>query len=560
MAHDQTTQASTEASTDNREVLRLDHQADTTRNEYSTRFIRPLSIPGSVFQSTKGGHVIDIDYNGPPPSSQADSIKTLDSEQELSEQSSANRSLSLTLRDSQATIAPSPYYSDNTAKCGDEKHPDVEKQETKASQSPSTDLTSDSNLVVWDGTHDSENPMNWPRSKKWVCTFALGFMTFCVTFASSVFSAATLAAARHFHTSIEVMVLGTALFVLGFAFGPILWGPLSELYGRRSPLFTGIFLFAIFQIPAALARNPATLFISRFLAGIFGSAPLTIVGGALADFWNPVDRGVAVAIFSSATFLGPTMGPIVGGFLTENHALGWRWTSWITLILTGVFGALGFVAYPESFAPVLLQRRARKRREETGNRALHAAHDEHKVELKQIGERYLAKPLIMLVKEPILLLVTIYMSFIYGILYLFFEAYPISFQAQRGWSIGLGSLPFIAVMCGVVCGALVIYYFTITRYARIVKENGRAAPEERLIPMMIGGGFLPIGLFWYAWTSSPKINPWPQIIAGAPIGMGILLIFLQGLNYIIDVYLMNANSAIAGNTFVRSWLGAGFPM
>ena len=274
--------------------------------------------------------------------------------------------------------------------------------------------------------------MNWSRQKKWACTFVLGFMTFCVTFASSVFSAATLPAARHFHTTVEVMVLGTAIFVLGFAFGfvscplsfsleslltkslsPIVWGPLSELYGRKLPLFVGILVFGIFQVPAAVATNLATLITCRFLAGVFGSAPLTIVGGALADFWNPVDRGIAVAIFSGATFLGPTMGPIIGGFLTENESLGWRWTSWITLILTGFWGLVGFFVYPESFAPVLLARRAKQRRAETGNQAIHALHEEIGIDLRQIGERYLSKPLVMLIKEPILLLITVYMSFIY---------------------------------------------------------------------------------------------------------------------------------------------------
>lgn len=152
---------------------------------------------------------------------------------------------------------------------------------------------------------------------------------------------------------------------------------------------------------------------SRFLAGLFGSAPLTIVGGALADFWNPVDRGIAVAIYSGATFLGPTMGPVIGSFLTENEKLGWRWTSWITLIVTAFWGVLGFVIWPESFAPVLLQRKAKKVRAETGNSAFHAAHEESGLDLRRIVERYLARPLMMLMKEPILMLVTIYMSFIY---------------------------------------------------------------------------------------------------------------------------------------------------
>ncbi|TKA56787.1 hypothetical protein B0A55_12658, partial [Friedmanniomyces simplex] len=217
----------------------------------------------------------------------------------------------------------------------------------------------DLDLVLWDGPADAGNPMNWhveivtylrrsatdcsrrSRRKKWATTFALGFVTFCVTFASSVFSPGTLAAAQEFDVSDEVMVLGTALFVLGFAFGPIIWGPASELYGRKIPLFVGFIIFAIFQVPVAVAQNVETIFICRFLSGFFGCAPLTIVGGALADFWAPVDRGVAVSIFSGATFLGPTGGPIVGGFLVETAGFGWRWTAWITLIAAVFFGTIG---------------------------------------------------------------------------------------------------------------------------------------------------------------------------------------------------------------------------
>ncbi|KAK5119338.1 hypothetical protein LTR85_007694 [Meristemomyces frigidus] len=417
----------------------------------------------------------------------------------------------------------------------------------------------DPDVVGWNGPDDPGNPMNWPRSKKWACTFALGFVTFCVTFASSVFSPGTEVAAQEFGVSTEVMVLSTALFVLGFAFGPVIWGPMSELYGRKIPLFAGFIIFAIFQIPVAVAPNLETIFICRFLSGFAGCAPLTIVGGALADFWAPVDRGIAVAIFSCATFLGPTGGPIVGGYLVQA-GFGWRWTAWVTLIASAFFGTAGWFVYPESFGPVLLQQRAKKLRYATKNWAIHAPADEIEINMRAILEKYLTKPIKMLIWEPILVLITIYISFIYGILYLFFETYPISFIQQRGWSAGAGGLPFIAVMVGVMCGGCTNYFFVKTRYVRIMREKGRVPPEERLVPMMVGSVALPVGLFMFAWTSSPTITPWPQIIAGAPVGMGIVLIFLQGVNYIIDVYMMHANSAIAANTIPRSVFGAGFPM
>jgi MFS transporter, DHA1 family, multidrug resistance protein len=103
-------------------------------------------------------------------------------------------------------------------------------------------------------------------------------------------------------------------------------------------------------------------------------------------------------------------------------------------------------------------------------------------------------------------------------------------------------------------------FVTKTRFARKMKKHGRVIPEERLPPMILGSVLLPIGLFWFAWTSSPHITWVPQVIAGIPIGWGILMIFLQGLNYIIDVYMWHANSAIAANTLIRSLAGAGFPL
>lgn len=94
----------------------------------------------------------------------------------------------------------------------------------------------------------------------------------------------------------------------------------------------------------------------------------------------------------------------------------------------------------------------------------------------------------------------------------------------------------------------------------MLSNGGRPVPEERLPPMIIGAVLLPVGLFWFAWTSSPNITWVPQVLAGIPIGAGVQMIFLQGLSYIIDVYLMHANSAIAANTLIRSFAGAGFPL
>ncbi len=463
-----------------------------------------------------------------------------------------------------SSVAPNPSNESSSSLdlapyCDGHEH-DIEKADDAPQPGPETEKQQkDPTLVDWNGPDDPDNPQNWPKSKKWLTTMCLASMTLTVTFSSSVFSTATIIVSEQFNVGAEVGILGTSLFVLGFVFGPIAWGPLSETFGRMIPLFTCFAIFAVFQIPVAVAQNIYTIMICRFFAGFFGCAPLVIVGGAFADFWDPVDRGVAVAIFAAATFIGPVAGPIVGGFVTQSH-LGWRWTAWLTLIMAAFFGSIAVFVVPETLAGTILQRRAARLRHETKNWALHSKLDEQRVTASDILTRYLFRPFKMLVQEPILLLISIYLALIYGILYLFFEAYPISFQQERGWNLGVGALPFLGITIGVVIGAVVVSWITKTRFARKLKKHGRVIPEERLPPMIIGSMMLPIGLFWFAWTSNKNITWVPQVIAGIPIGMGIFMIFMQGINYLIDVYLMFANSAIAANSILRSLAGAGFPL
>lgn len=246
----------------------------------------------------------------------------------------------------------------------------------------------------------------------------------------------------------------------------------------------------------------------------------------LADLFGPVDRGIAVAVFAASTFIGPVAGPIVGGFITMSY-LGWRWTEYITTIIAFFFGTIGLFIIPETFAPTLLQQRAHKIRFRTKNWAIHAKADEHEVDLKHICYTYLLRPFMMLAFEPILTLITLYMGFIYGFLYLCFEAYPIAFQEQRGWNPGVGQLPFLAITVGVLAGCAIIIIFTKTRFQGKLQQTGRVVPEERLIPMMFGGLLLPAGMFWFGWTSNSEISWVPQVISGGFLGAGVLLIFLQ---------------------------------
>lgn len=249
----------------------------------------------------------------------------------------------------------------------------------------------------------------------------------------------------------------------------------------------GFLGFIIFNIPVAVAQNVQTILVARFFAGAFGSSTLAITAGMYVDFWDTVTRGQATMLFAAAVFAGPAMGPVVGEFTTKNETLGWRWTAWFTMIMAAVFFVPSIFIVPETLAPVILQRRAARLRTETRNWALHSKLDEDPVTFHALLRKYLLKPMKMIVQEPILVVMTAYMSLVYGILYLTFVAYPISFQHDRGIAFGVASLPFLAVFIGVVIGCLAMVWETTVIFQPKLKKAGKLIPEERLLPMMAGG-------------------------------------------------------------------------
>ncbi|GKT47433.1 citrinin biosynthesis cluster MFS transporter mrr1 [Colletotrichum spaethianum] len=413
-------------------------------------------------------------------------------------------------------------------------------------------------IVDWLGPDDKGYPQNLPTPRKWLITLVLALFVLSTTFSSSVFSAAASVTANEFNTTVQTMVFGgTSLFMFGFALGPIIFGPLSERYGRKRPLMTGYVTFALLQLPAANAQSLFTLFLFRFLQGTFGAAPSAILSGTLADIWTPKQRGFAMPCTGTFLMIGPVIGPMVGSVIVKSP-LGWRWIFNITAIVALAVAGITYPALSETYSPTLLERRAKRMRHMTRNWALRAKSEELDTSLHDVVEKCLSLPAKMLVLEPILLLMSTYISVVFGLMYIFFLAYPISFARERHWDETSAGLPLLSILFGTLLGGALIIATVNTRLSPDPKA-GRPQ-ENRLLLMMIGTVCLPVGMFWFAATSSPSTNPWPQIIAGIPMGMGIILINMQGMNYIVDCYGINSNSAIAANTFMRSLFASGFPV
>ncbi|KAF2764624.1 MFS general substrate transporter [Teratosphaeria nubilosa] len=415
-------------------------------------------------------------------------------------------------------------------------------------------------VVEYDGPDDPLHPQNWPLKKKLPVAVVLGFVTLTAAFGSSVFSAATSTVAAHFGVSSEVGILGVSLYVLGFATGPMLWAPMSELYGRKWPLLISSFGFSIFSIAVAVAKDVQTVFICRFFGGFFGACPLAVVGAVFADLFNNRQRGLAITVFSIAVFAGPLLAPFIGGFIDQSY-LGWRWTEYIAAIMGFLGLGLSLLFLEETYAPVVLVHKAADLRRRTKNWGIHAKQEEIEIDFTELVEKNLSRPMRMLFTEPIVLSLSIYMAFVYGLLYLFLTFYPIVFQQIHGMNKGVGGLPFIGMIMGEMLAGVYMIIAQPSYNRKLAANNNIPLPEWRMPPAIVGGVLFAMGIFWFGWTGYSSHIHWiAPTLSGLFTGFGIMSIFLQCLNYLIDSYLMFAASAIAANTFLRSLCGAGFPL
>lgn len=294
-------------------------------------------------------------------------------------------------------------------------------------------------VVGFDGPNDPLHAQNWPIGKKLPVAVVLGFVTLTAAFGSSIFSAAIGSVAAEFGLSREVGILGVSLYVLGFATGPIVWAPASELYGRKIPLILSSFGFSIFSIAAATGKDVQTIFISRFFGGFFGACPLTCVGAVFADMFNNRQRGMAITVFSMTVFSGPLLAPFIGGFISMSY-LGWRWTEYIVAIMGFLGLGLELLFLEETYPPVILVNKAATLRRRTKNWGIHAKQEEIEIDLRELLEKNLSRPMRMLFTEPLVLALSVYMAFVYGLLYLFLTFYPIVFQQIHGMNPGVGGV------------------------------------------------------------------------------------------------------------------------
>jgi MFS family permease len=327
---------------------------------------------------------------------------------------------------------------------------------------------------------------------------------------------------RGLDISTTLSLLPFTLYIYGLAFGPAISAPLSETFGRKFVYVLVTPAALLFILGAGFSKNIATLAICRLLAGISISAPLAVGAGTIMDMWTGFSANRGVVLLMTIAFLGPAVGSLVGGWIAQYKD--WQWSQWTTLFLGA--GAWTFsMGAQETYAGPIMRRMAKKR----GLSVPPSPIPSGLPGLRFLIGVTLARPLYMLIREPIVLLCSLYSALNFSVLFCFLASIPLIFSTTYGFTPGQSGLVLIGIAVGCVFGGfalILIDSYTMKRH--YVKNKAEPSPPERLLwGAMIGGPLMAVSLFWFAWTGRPEIHWISSIVATGLFGFSNILIFVS---------------------------------
>ncbi|KAL1610425.1 hypothetical protein SLS60_002092, partial [Paraconiothyrium brasiliense] len=372
---------------------------------------------------------------------------------------------------------------------------------------PVPEKLDDPYLVAF-SANDASNPKNWHSRRKWAVTDVLSATGFNRIMVSTIMAPALPLIAQELSMNSTETMMSFSSFVLATAFGPLIIGPLSEVYGRSPILHASNVWFLVWNIACGFANNKHTLIAGRFLAGFGASSIYALRGGVLGDIWTPEQRGKSLGIYILIPLLGAAVGPIIGGFMAGRTT--WRWMFWSTSAFQAVMIIVSFTVFRETYAPLILKRRAERLRKTTGDTRYYTAHErmQKKKSVVQVLTKALSRPLRLMVHHPVIQVASLIEAFYYGILYLLLASFADLWTQRYHVSTEMSGLHYIAVAGGELIGSQLGGYVLDAFRRRLVarEANSSLSPEHRL-PLIFPGqliGF--VGLLVYGWTAQYHVH------------------------------------------------------
>ncbi|KAF1987745.1 MFS general substrate transporter [Aulographum hederae CBS 113979] len=415
-------------------------------------------------------------------------------------------------------------------------------------------------IVDWDGPKDSQNPKNWTTGKKFAVTVLISLFDFMSPLASSMLAPALPAIGDEFNEHNEIiLVMVQSIFVLGFAIGPLFWGPLSEVYGRVRLIQCSNILFLIFNLCGGFSISMAMIIAFRFMAGVCAIGPVTVGAGVLGDLYPSESRGKSIAIYSLAPLLGPALGPILGAFLTKYST--WRVIFYTVTLAGAVVQAVGAFLLKETFGPKILREKKKELIKVTGDASWQLADGEQEVSISSALKTSLSRPFKLLFTQPIVMVLALWYAYLDGMAFLCFATFQQLWQNQYHESMTMSSLNYLSVGAGFIFGSQVPPMLNDKIYASLKRKHSTCGKPEYRIPLMLPGMLLTIlGLLLYGWSAQYSLHFLLPNLGAFIFCTGLMTGFQCIQAYALDYYTSNAASAIAALTVLKCLAGTGFPL
>ncbi|GAA5827948.1 hypothetical protein JCM11251_005660 [Rhodosporidiobolus azoricus] len=421
-----------------------------------------------------------------------------------------------------------------------------------------------------------ENPRNWPMRKKWVNAATIAATGFLSTTGSSIFVPAAPLVREQFGVSQEVVTLTTALFVLGLGFGPFVFAPISELYGRQVAYSVSQAGFAAMNLGCCFVNNLPGLIVLRTLAGFFGSSGPGLGVATISDLFEPKERGKPMAVYGIGPMLGPVLGSIIGHYLVLPQLHSWRWPFRLITILTGLNTLVIVFVMQETYGPVCERAwLAAKAADEEGAGVMakegkkeKAKEKVGKAQAKEVFKKAFTRPPRMLM-NPVCTLFSLYYAYVYAIIYVFLVSLPLLFERHDtptgifsyNWPAGTAGLPYIGLGIGFLSSAFTAATFQDRIYKALSKRYGsNGEPEYRLVITQIGMLIFPAGLLIWGWTAQNETHWMGPIVGMCIFAYGLMLCFNSVQNFIVDAFFPYSAAAMAAATLLRSATGTVLPI
>ncbi|KAF7371056.1 Drug transporter [Mycena sanguinolenta] len=447
---------------------------------------------------------------------------------------------------------------------------------------------------------DIRNPACFPRPKKWAITLLACFSTLIASSAAAAYNLGFTSMTKDLNCTNFQATVGFIVYTLGFGLVPLVSSSFSEEFGRQ-PLYIGSAVgFTLMYLLIALSKNIQSVVIARFLQGSFGSTWATMyvyffvleprphtryftgyVNKTVHDTFftlprpldasrvraNPVfiflqltagvsRRGLPMAIFSVAALSGSGLGPLAAGWIEMNHRLQWRWIQWIQMIICGVYSLAVPFVMKETRSSILLMRLAKNLRKETGNPRYRAIIEDQRASLTSLIFISCTRPIHLLLTEPVVSAFSLWIGFLWGVMFSMIESIPGLFQDLHHFNVGQEGSVFASMAVGTVLGFVLNFYQEHLYH----KHFDRRGPEARLISACAAAIMLPISMFIYAWCSFPYI-PWISLVIAIAIYIcATFIVYLSVFSYLADCYGPFASSALAGQSLCRNMMATIFPL